>query len=325
MNIIGKLFFSPAALHASHEGHSGIAGFLAAHLGAFGEFLDSVLLHAITDVLPIIPFLFLTYLLMEFIEHKAEGKTVSFLRRSGKFGPLLGGAVGIIPQCGFSAVASNLYCTKIITAGTLISVFLSTSDEMLPLLISNPSISGKKIIFILLYKLAVAILVGFIVDLILFLTHQKKEEISIDEICNNDNCHCERGIFYSALHHTLKISAFIFICTVVINTAIFFIGEENLSKIMYAKPVLSHLIAAVFGLIPNCAASVALTKFYTSGFITLGTMLSGLFSASGVGLLVLLKVNKHRKSNLTIVLCIVIAGLLGGLIADLTGLDALIS
>ena len=210
MNIIGKIFFSTSLLHASHDGHSGFADFLAEHLGAFGRFIDSVILHAITDVLPIIPFLFLTYLLMEFIEHKADGKTESFLKRSGKIGPLLGGAVGIIPQCGFSAVASNLYCTKIITAGTLISVFLSTSDEMLPLLISNPDVGAKKIFFILLYKLIFAILVGFMIDLVLFLTHRKREEINIDELCDNDNCHCERGILYSALHHTIKISAFIF-------------------------------------------------------------------------------------------------------------------
>ena len=312
-------------MHSAHEGHSGIAGFLTEHLGRFGEFIDSVILHAITDLLPLIPFLFLTYLLMEFIEHRAGGKTVAFLKRSGKFGPLLGGAVGIIPQCGFSAVASNLYCTRIITVGTLISVFLSTSDEMLPLLISNPDIGAKKIIFILIYKLAVAIIAGFLIDLILYLSHRQKEEINIDEICDNDNCHCERGILYSALHHTLKISLFIFVCTLLINTAIFFIGEENLSALMYGKPIISHIIASVFGLIPNCAASVALTKFYTSGFITLGTMLSGLFTASGVGLLVLLKVNRHRKSNLTIIVALILAGIIGGLFADVINLDALIS
>ena len=137
-----------AALHSSHEGHSGLYELLTEHLGAFGAFIEEVILHAITDTLPLIPFLFLTYLLMEFIEHKAEGGTVSFLKRSGNFGPLLGGVVGVVPQCGFSSVASNLFCTKIITAGTLVAVFLSTSDEMLPLLISNPEIEAKTIIFI---------------------------------------------------------------------------------------------------------------------------------------------------------------------------------
>ena len=325
MNILRKVFFSQTLIHSSHDGHSGIAEFLSKHLGVFGEFIENVILHAIGDVLPLIPFLFLTYLLMEFIEHKSGERTERFLKRSGKFGPLLGGAVGIIPQCGFSAVASNLYCTKIITAGTLISVFLSTSDEMLPILISNPEFSGKKIIFILLYKLAFAIMVGFIADLVLFLIYRKREKINIDELCDNDNCHCERGIFYSALHHTLKISLFIFICTIVINTAIFFIGEENLSAVMYGKPFISHLIAAIFGLIPNCAASVALTKFYTSGFITLGTMLSGLFSASGVGLLVLLRINRHKAANITIIATVILAGLLGGLLADLINLESLIS
>ena len=147
----------------------------------------------------------------------------------------------------------------------------------------------------------------------------------IDELCENDNCHCERGIFYSALHHTVKISIFILICTIAINSAIFFIGTDNIAKIMYDKPVISHIIASVFGLIPNCSVSVALTEFYTSGFITLGTMLSGLFAGSGAGLLVLFKVNKHRRANLIIVAILVLTGIVFGLFADLIGLDAIIS
>ena len=325
MNLLSKAFFSTAVLSSSHDGHSGLSHFLVEKLGGFGEFLEEVILHALLDTLPLIPFLFLTYLLMEFIEHRATDKTTVFLKKSGKFGPLLGGAVGVIPQCGFSSVASNLYCTKIISLGTLIAVFLSTSDEMLPLLISNPEISSKKIIFILLYKVSIAILIGFAIDIIMHYCVRKKEEINIDELCDNDNCHCERGIFYSAFHHTVKISLFILLCTLLINTAIFFIGAENLAKIMYNKPFISHLIAAVFGLIPNCAASVALTEFYTSGFITLGTMLSGLFSASGVGLLVLLKINKHKGANLAIIAILILSGFSAGLFADVLGIDALLS
>ena len=310
-------------LHASHAGHSNISEFLSEKLGTFGNFIEEVLLHAILDTLPLIPFLFLTYLLMEFIEHKSAEKTVGFLKKSGSLGPLLGAGAGIIPQCGFSSVASNLYCTKIITMGTLVAVFLSTSDEMLPLLISNTEIGAKKIIFILIYKFIGAIAVGLTTDGILRLMNHEKEKIDIDELCENDNCHCERGICYSALHHTVKITVFILICTLAINSAIYFIGNDNISKIMYDKPVISHIIAAVFGLIPNCSASVALTEFYTSGFITLGTMLSGLFAGSGAGLLVLLKVNKHKRANICIVSILVLSGIFFGLLADIINFDAL--
>ena len=313
-----------SAIHASHAGHSGFSEFLADTLGGFGRFIEEVLFHGIIDTLPLIPFLFLTYLLMEFIEHSSSEKTVGFLKKAGPFGPVLGAGAGLIPQCGFSSVASNLYCTRIITVGTLISVFLSTSDEMLPLLISNSEIGAKKIIFILLYKLTAALFVGFAVDGVLRLLNKERKEIDIDELCENDNCHCERGIFYSALHHTVKITVFIFICTLVINTAIFFIGNDNLAKIMYDKPFISHVIAALFGLIPNCSASVALTEFYSAGFITLGTMLSGLFAGSGAGLLVLLKVNKHRRANLYIVLTLIFSGIFFGLLADIINFDALI-
>ena len=202
---------SVSPLHASHTAHEGFSNFLTDTLGGFGRFIEEVIFHGLIDTLPLIPFLFLTYLLMEFIEHSSSEKTVGFLKKAGPFGPLLGSGAGLIPQCGFSSVASNLYCTRIITVGTLISVFLSTSDEMLPLLISNSEIGAKKIIFILLYKLSAALIVGFAVDGALRLMNKEKKEIDIDELCENDNCHCERGIFYSALHHTVKITIFIFI------------------------------------------------------------------------------------------------------------------
>ncbi len=321
-------FFNAARIniiHATHEGHSWLADFFKEHLGVFGTFLEEVLIHGIIDTLVLIPFLFLTYLLMEFIEHKAGDKTLLFMKKSGSYGPLAGGVIGIVPQCGFSSVASNLYCGKVITTGTLIAVFLSTSDEMLPILIGNSDIKFKTILFILLYKVAVAIAVGFAVDLVFHLLKKDNETINIDELCDNDNCHCEKGIFHSALHHTVSITLFILLCTIFINIAVFLIGEENLVAIMYNKPVLSHIIASLFGLIPNCAVSVALTEFYTSGFITLGTMLAGLFSGAGVGLLVLFKVNRDIKRNLVIVGILLTAGALFGLLADIIGFEAIIT
>ncbi len=323
MNFLGV--FRPILAHASHENHSWLTEFMEKTLGSFGLFIEEVIFHGITDTLYLIPFLFLTYLLMEVIEHKAGDKTLKFMKASGKLGPIAGGLLGAVPQCGFSSVASNLYCGKVITTGTLIAVFLSTSDEMLPILIGNENIMLKTVLFILLYKILVAVLVGFIVDIVFRLLKKGGEDINIDELCDNDNCHCERGIFYSALHHTLSISLFILLCTFLINAAVFFISEDVLVSVMYDKPVISHIIAAAFGLIPNCAASVALSEFYAEGFITLGTMLSGLFSGAGVGLLVLFRLSKDIKRNLIIIGILIISGAFFGLLADLIGLETIIS
>ena len=278
--------------------------------------LEEIFLHGFIDTLKIIPFLFLTYLLMEFIEHRAGDKAEKFMRRAGVFAPIVGGGLGLLPQCGFSAAAANLYAGRVISVGTLIAVFLSTSDEMLPIMISG-SVPAGTVALVLLYKAAVAIAMGFLVDLALKLMHREREEINIDAICDEDNCHCERGIWFSALHHTATVSVFVLLITLAINALVFLIGEENLGAIMYGKPFISHIIAAVFGLIPNCAASVALTTLCTEGLITAGTMMSGLFSGAGVGILVLFKINKHLKDNLAIVGVIVAVGVVFGLIGDL--------
>ena len=281
----------------------------------FIGFLTEVLLESVLDTLKLIPFLFLTYLLMEFIEHKASSGTLGFIKKAGPLGPLPASLVGAIPQCGFSAAAANLYTGKVITLGTLIAVLLSTSDEMLPILIAG-NIPADDILIILAYKVLVAITVGFAIDGVLKLFGKKSEDINIDEICEADDCHCERGILHSAIHHTVTTGLFVFIVTLVIATVIFIAGEDALSNIMYGKPFISHLIASVFGLIPNCAASVTLATLASEGIITVGTMLSGLFSGSGVGLLVLLRVNKNMKQNLLIILLLIFCGFVFGLLAD---------
>lgn len=280
------------------------------------EMLDEVVLHGLLDTLKIIPFLFLTYLLMEFIEHKAGEKAENFMKKAGAFAPAVGGLLGTVPQCGFSAAVANLYAGRIVSMGTVVAVFLSTSDEMIPILVSGRIAVGT-VALVVLYKAIVAIAVGLLVDLLLRLMRCDQNKINIDAICDEDNCHCERGIWYSAFHHTLTISLFVFITTLAINLLVFFIGEENLGAIMYDKPFISHLIAAVFGLIPNCAASVALSTLCTQGLITAGTMMSGLFSGAGVGLLVLCKVNKKPKENILIIGIVVVAGIIFGLIGDL--------
>ena len=288
----------------------------------FYEILREVILHGLLDTLKILPFLLVTYLIMEFIEHKASAKSRAFMERSGALGPLVGGLIGAVPQCGFSAAASNFYTGRVITLGMLISIFLSTSDEMLPIMISG-KVSVLGILAILGYKALVGIIVGFTVDFTLRLLNRKKEPINIDRICEEDSCHCERGIVFSAIHHTLSVGGFVLIITLAINLLVFFAGSENISEIMYGKPFISHLISSVIGLIPNCAVSVALTDFCLEGFITAGTMLSGLFSGAGVGLLILFRVNKRIKENLAIAGILIASGTLFGLIADLLNFSAL--
>ena len=293
-----------AFLHAHSEG-SGIL-----------HVLESVFLDGLLDTLKLVPFLFLTYLLMEFIEHRSAEKTRSLVQRAGTLGPVIGGALGAVPQCGFSAAAANLYAGRVITVGTLVAVFLSTSDEMLPILITG-DIPVTTVLFILLYKALVGILVGFALDFALRLLNRGGEEINIDAICDEDNCHCERGIFLSALHHTLTISAFVLLVTFCINGLVLAVGEESLGNAVGALPVLSHIVAAVVGLIPNCAASVVLSTLCAEGIISSGVMMAGLFSNAGVGLLVLFRVNKRLRENLLIVALLIIVGVVFGLLGDL--------
>ena len=300
---------------------------LHAHIetdGIFTRILTEVVLDGLIDTLKIAPFLFLTYLLMEFIEHKASDKTRLLLEKSGSLGPLAGAGFGILPQCAFSAVAANLYTGRIITVGTVVAAFLSTSDEMLPLMISE-GLALSTIAIILGYKLGAAILVGFAVDIAMRLLGKNKKEINIDEICDNDNCHCERGILLSALHHTLTISAFILITSMLLNALIFFIGADALGSALSAIPILSYLIAAIIGLIPGCATSVAITTLGLSGIITAGTMMAGLFSSAGVGMLILLRLNKNKKEILSIAAILVISAFLFGMLFDLIGIGALIA
>ena len=286
------------------------------HTGLFHGILHEVVLDALIDTLKIVPFLFLTYLLMEFIEHKASRHTVSLLEKSGRAGPAIGGVLGILPQCAFSAVAANLYTGRVITLGTLITVFLTTSDEMLPILISSGA-PWQSIAVMLGYKFTVGIISGFAIDGVMHLLRRDKEKIDIDEICDNDNCHCERGIVLSALHHTLTISVFIIAVTLAINLLIFFVGAETLGALVSRIPVLSHLIAAIIGLIPGCATSVALTTLGLEGIISGGTMMAGLFSGAGVGVLILVRLNKHPKENLVIMGLLVGIGFIFGLLFDL--------
>lgn len=282
-----------------------------------------ILEHTLMEGIKLLPFLFITYLIMEYLEHKTGEKTKNIIKKSGKLGPLLGGFLGIFPQCGFSAAASNLYAGRIITVGTLIAIFLSTSDEMLPVLISENAPIGL-IVKILLIKLIIAIIAGFTIDFVIRLINKKlkvKEtqvEEEIGHMCEHEHCHCEEGsIIKSSIKHTLNIFGFILLITFVLNTVIYFIGEENISNLILNMPVVGPLISGIVGLIPNCAGSVILTQLYLSNVISLGSMIGGLLVGSGIGILVLFRVNKNLKENLKILGVLYAIGVISGILIDL--------
>lgn len=277
--------------------------------------LDALLDTSI-DALKLFPFLWITYLVMELLENKAGKKTANIIKKSGRFGPILGGLLGIIPQCGFSAAAANLYAGRVITLGSLIAIFLSTSDEMLPILISEAA-PFQLIIQILLIKLGIGMIAGLAIDFVLR-KNEREDEIHIHDICEDEHCHCEEeGILKSSIKHTFHIFAYIFIITLMINILIYFIGEENIAHIAINIPVLGNLIASVIGLIPNCASSVILTQLYLQNILTLGCLISGLLVNSGIGMLILFRVNKNKKENLMILGILFIIGALSGIVIDL--------
>ena len=284
------------------------------------------------DALKLLPFLFITYLIMEYIEHKMGHKTKSAIKKSGKWGPIIGSILGVFPQCGFSVSATNLYAGRVITLGTLIAVYLSTSDEMLPIFISE-AVSPVIILKILGTKLIIGMIAGVIIDLFVHLIIKNKnkkivqqneedsEENEIGHMCEEEHCHCnESGILKSAIHHTLSILVFIVLITFIINTVVYFVGEETIAGWILNKPVIGPVIASLIGLIPNCAASVIITNMYLENVISLGSMISGLLTGAGVGLAVLFKTNNRIKENMSIIILLYAIGVISGIMIDLIGI-----
>ena len=278
-----------------------------------------VVIDTLIDSVKLLPFLFVTYIIMEYLEHKTSNKVKSAIQKSGKFGPLIGGLLGTIPQCGFSVAATNLYATRIINIGTLLAVYLATSDEMIPIMISE-GIPIITIIKILVIKLIIAVIVGFLIDLIIQ-TRKNTEEEKIVDLCEKEHCDCEHGILKSALKHTVNIFVFIVIIIFIINMIVYFIGEENIANFLQANPVLAPVLASLIGLLPNCASSVILTQLYVQNVIPVSTMIAGLLVGAGVGLAVLFKMNKKLKENIEIVVLLVVIGTLSGIILQMLGIN----
>ena len=277
--------------------------------------MKELLVDCLIDTLKILPYLLITFVVLEFIEHKLSKKNEKILEKNKKYGPIAGGILGALPQCGFGTMGANLFANKVITMGTLIAIFLSTSDEMLPIMISE-KVNILFILKIILFKVVVGVVIGFIIDLI----YKKKESNinkEISHMCDDEHCHCDHSnIFVSGLVHALKIGLFILIANLFINIIIYYVGEDNISNILKHNNIFTYFGASLIGLIPNCASSVIMTELYLNDFISIGNLLSGLLTGSGLGILLLFKSNKNMKENISILSIIYIVGVLVGLIVD---------
>lgn len=279
-----------------------------------------VILDTLIDSIKLLPFLFITYLLMEYIEHKMKHKSKETIQKSGKWGPFFGSLLGIFPQCGFSVSATNLYAGRVITLGTLIAVYLSTSDEMLPIFISE-AVSPIIILKILAIKLGIGMIAGFIIDLVINVLTKNKIKENIEQVCEEEHCHCnENGILKSSIHHTLNIFVYIIIISFIINTIVHFIGEEAIANLLLNKQIIGPLVSALIGLIPNCAASVIITNMYLQKVISFGSMMAGLLTGAGIGLAVLFKTNNEIKENIKIVVLLYSIGVIVGIVIDTLGI-----
>ena len=325
---------------------------------SFADIAIDVLTDAVLDTLYLIPFLLVTYILMELIEHKTGRKTQQAIRRAGKAGPAIGALLGVVPQCGFSAAASTLFAGRVITFGTLFAVFLSTSDEMLPIFIAE-QVSPSVILGILGMKVLIGMIFGFIVDAVMRATHREHVNLHIHELCERDRCDCTHdcetcqenpelvyehvddcsdgcdhahhhhdhdhdagwgGIVKSACKHTLQVTLFVLVISIALNAVLAFVGHEELESFLSANEVIAVIACAIIGLIPNCAASVAIAQLYVEGVLNLGACMAGLLSAAGVGLLVLVRTNRHPGENAAIISMLAAFSALCGIVIHLSGL-----
>lgn len=277
--------------------------------------MKEVIIDALIDSIKLLPFLFIVYLIMEFLEHKSNSKTEKIIKSSGKVGPIIGSILGAFPQCGFSVMASNLYIVRVISLGTLISIYLSTSDEMLPILLSS-NIGTEKIVKFLLTKIVIGMLAGLIIDLFI---NRKSKKIApeISKMCDHDHCHCEENIWYSTLKHTLTIFAFILGINLGMDILIYLIGENKISTFLVSSNFFGPILSGVIGLIPNCVSSVIITELYLNGALTFGSTISGLLAGSGLGLLVLFKMNKNYKESLLVLGLVYIISITIGILFNL--------
>ncbi len=277
--------------------------------------MQEIILDTILDCLKIIPFLFIAFLIIEFFEHKLSHKTENTIKKAGKFGPLIGSILGALPQCGFSVLATNLYITRIISLGTLIAIYLSTSDEMLPVLIAE-----KAPISSIALLVGIKILIGLICGLVIDLIVKKENPKEHFDICKHDHCDCNNGIIIPSIKHTLKTLLFISIITFILNAAFYYIGENNIKHIFDKTNFFTPFIAAIIGLVPNCGSSIILTELYIANILPISSALAGLLANSGVALLVLFKSNQNTKENLKIIGILYLISVICGFLLKIFGI-----
>lgn len=274
--------------------------------------MKDIILDTLIDSLKILPFLFIAFLIIEYFEHKLNNKTKKIISKSGKYSPILGSLLGLIPQCGFGVVATNLYITRIISLGTLIGIYLSTSDEMLPIMLSKKA-PLKVILLILAIKFITGFVFGYLIDFVLR-KKTKNEHVSYD-ICDNENCGCNHShnLITASIIHTLKTLIYLVIITFIINVIFNYLGDKYLSRLLLKDTLFAPLITSLIGLIPSCGSSIMISELYLSGAISFSSLISGLLTNSGMAILVLFKSNKNIKENITILAILYIIGILVGL------------
>lgn len=272
--------------------------------------IADALLDAFADTLRIIPFLFAAFLALEAIEHYSNQFSNRLLARMGKTGPLAGALLGCVPQCGFSAAAANLYSGGLISLGTLAAVFLSTSDEAVFILLAHPG-NGKTVASLLVLKVGIGMAAGFLIDL---LFRKQKKEKHIEEMCKTCGCSDESGILRPALNHTARLAAYLLVFTFCLNLILSFAGVEWLSRILGKDTLFQPFLAALLGMIPNCAASVLITELYLAGSLNFGAAIAGLCAGAGIGPAVLFRSNRSLKENLEILLLIYAVSVISGFI-----------
>ena len=265
-----------------------------------------IILDSLVDTLKLIPFLFVSFIIMELIEHKINSKNK--LIKINKYGPIAGAILGLVPQCGFSVISATLYSAKVITLGTLFAVFLSTSDEMLPILIAN-MVEIDIIVNLLLVKFILGLFFGIIVDIF----YKTKLCNNINEICENDDCHCEESLVKSSIIHTMKITFFILIVNIILNLIV---DVDMLSNLLNGNKIFGPIFSSLVGLIPNCASSVVITELYLEKMLSFGNCVSGLLTGSGMGLIILFKQNKNLKESIIILFLLVLFSIICGIVIN---------
>ena len=277
-----------------------------------------ILLDAVVDTLKVLPFLFLAFLLIEFLEHKAQDKIKHLFTRAGSAGPAIGTILGCIPQCGFSVMSANLYASGIITLGTLVAVFLSTSDEAI-ILLATVHNSSFEIFKLVVTKIIIALIFGYVLYFIEKKVHKEHHHHHSHDLCEHDHCGCDEnsGVLRPALIHTVKVFGFLLLFTLLIDLTVSFIGMDKLSHLLLSDSVFQPFLSAIIGFIPNCASSVLLTQLYVENTLSFGSLIAGLCTNAGAGMLILFRDKSKLKENFKIVGIMYICSVIPGIILHL--------